>query len=286
MLRLSPTAVLKYECCPYQYYLEEIRGIRPFHKAANLVFGTVIHRTVEEWLRGGLTGVAPDPVLHFDRLWQAARNAGGIAYSATQSPESLTATGQSLATGFAQAWPGFQRLLAVDAQGTPLLEQKLAVMLEAEVLFVGKTDLLTLNAAGALECLDLKTPSAPTDPEWLATADQLIGYQVLLDAHAERLGLPPVERLGLLELVKRKVPTKTGKGPEICPPITVARHCGSTVNDYIAKVRWVAEDIRRGRFPKRGLMAHNSPCGLCAMKNLCRHGDTEGLRIPQVARAA
>ena len=131
-----------------------------------------------------------------------------------------------------------------------------------------------------MECLDLKTPSTPTDLGWLANADQLTGYQLLLDAHAERWGLPPVERLGLLELVKRKVPTRTGKGPEVLAPITVSRHSTAEVADYAQKVRWVAEDIERGRFPKRGLMAHNTPCELCAVRGLCRSGDLEGLIVP------
>ena len=187
MIRLSPTAVLKYETCPYQYLLEEVLRIRPAHRAANLVFGTVLHRTVEDWLRGELTGAAPDPIARFDRDWAVARDAGGIEYSATQSPECLTATGRALITGFATAWPTFQRLLAVDGQGTPLLELKLEVRLGPRLTFVGRTDLLTFNRDGELECLDLKTPSTPTDPGWLANADQLTGYQLLLDAHAERL---------------------------------------------------------------------------------------------------
>lgn len=280
MIRLSPTAVLKYETCPYQYLLEEVLRIRPAHRAANLVFGTVLHRTVEDWLRGDLTGAAPDPVAVFDRDWAAARNAGGVEYSATQSPESLTATGRALIKGFATAWPTFQRLLAVGTDGTPLLELKLEVQLGPRLVYVGRTDLLTFNRDGELECLDLKTPSTPTDLGWLANADQLTGYQLLLDAHAERWGLPPVERLGLLELVKRKVPTRTGKGPEVLAPITVPRYSTAEVADYAQKVRWVAEDIERGRFPKRGLMAHNTPCELCAVRGLCRSGDLEGLIVP------
>ena len=279
MIRLSPTAVLKYENCPQQYFLEEVLRIRPAHRAANLVFGRVVHRTVENWLRSELTGTAPDPVTVFDRDWAAARNAGGVEYSATQSPESLTATGRALITGFATAWPAFQRLLAVDSQG-PLLELKLEVQMGPRLVYVGRTDLLTFNLEGELECLDLKTPSTPTNPDWLVNADQLTGYQLLLDAHGERLGLPPVEHLGLLELVKRKVPTKTGKGPEVLAPITVPRHSTAEVADYAQKVRWVAEDIERGRFPKRGLMAHNSPCGMCAVSGLCRTGDTDGLIVP------
>ncbi len=287
MIRLSPTAVLKYENCPYQYYLEEVRRIRPIHKAANLAFGIVIHRTLEAWLRDNLLGASTDPLLRFEQHWEAVRNAGGVEYSATQSPESLTATGRALVAGFAAAWPTFGRLLAVSADGIPLLECKLEVPIASQVLYVGKTDLLAFNADdGGLECLDMKTPSTPTDPDWLIQADQMIGYQILLDENAERLGLPPVERLGLLELVKRKVPTRTGKGPEVCAPMTVVRYSSSTVDDYRYKLRWVAEDIQRGRFPKRSLMAHHSPCEMCAMKNLCRFGDPEGLVIPTASAAA
>ena len=287
MIRLSPTAVLKYETCPYQYLLEEVLRIRPTHRAANLVFGSVMHRTVEDWLRGELTGAVPDPIACFDREWATARDAGGIEYAATQSPASLTATGRALITGFATAWPTFQRLLAVDEQGAPLLELKLDVQLGPRLVFVGRIDLLTFTSDGELECLDLKTPSTPTNPDWLLNADQLTGYQLLLDAYTERLGLPPIKRLGLLELIKRKVPTQTGKGPEVRAPITVPRHSTAEVADYAQKVRWVAEDIERGRFPKRGLMAHNTPCELCAVRGLCQSGDTEGLIVPpQTALAA
>ena len=221
-MRLSPTAVLQYEACPHQYYLDRVLGLRPRHQAANLVFGGVVHRVVETWLRGWLRGPAPDAAALFDAAWQTAREAGGIDYASTQSPESLTATGRALVAQFAAAWPGFGLLPALDGDGEPVLERKLEVPLAPGVVFAGQPDLVVLDADGALGCLDLKTPSSPTDPAWLAGADQLTGYQLLLDAHAERLGLPPVARLGLVELVKRKV-TPKGKGPEVCPPVTVAR---------------------------------------------------------------
>ncbi len=279
MIRLSPTAVLQYEACPHQYYLDRVLGLRPRHQAANLAFGGVVHRVVETWLRGWLRGQTPDAGALFDGAWQAARDAGGIEYSTTQSPESLTATGRALVAQFAAAWPGFGLLPALDGDGEPVLERKLEVPLAAGLVFAGQPDLVVLDADGALGCLDLKTPSSPADPAWLAGADQLTGYQFLLDAHAERLGLPPVARLGLVELIKRKVTAK-GKGPEVCPPVTVARRAPEELAAYTQKVLWVAEDIDRGRFPKRSLMAHNSPCGLCAFRGLCQDGDPDGVIVP------
>ena len=284
-MRLSPTAVLKYETCPQQYYLDEVVRVRPVHKAANLVFGGVVHQVIETWLRGWLHGPAPDAGALFDTAWQTARDAGGIDYSTTQSPEGLTATGRALATGFAVAWPGFGLLPALDGAGEPVLERKLELQITPGLVFVGKPDLVVLDGDGALGCLDLKTPSSPTDPAWLTGADQLTGYQLLLDAHAERLALPPVARLGLLEPVKRKVATKNGKGPEVCPPVTAPRRAPEALAAYTQKILWVAEDIDRGRFPKRSLMAHNSPCGLCAFRGWCQDGDPEGLVLPAVAAA-
>ena len=278
-MRLSPTAVLQYEACPHQHYLDRVLGLRPRHKAANLVFGGVVHGVLETWLRGWLRGPAPDAAALFDAAWQTARAAGGIDYSSIQSPESLTATGRALVAQFAAAWPGFGLLPALDGDGAPVLERKLEVPLAPGVAFVGQPDLVVLDADGALGCLDLKTPSSPTDPAWLTGADQLTGYQLLLDAHAERLALPPVARLGLVELVKRKVTAK-GKGPEVCPPVTVARRRAEALAAYTQKVGWVAEDIARGRFPKRSLMAHNSPCGLCAFRGWCQDGDPDGVIVP------
>ncbi|MBK8168574.1 MAG: PD-(D/E)XK nuclease family protein [bacterium] len=287
--RLSPTGALKYETCPRQYLLEDVRKIRPAHRPANLAFGGVLHLVVEEWIKGWMAGKPFDPAAMFDREWRAAREAEGVEYSASQSPETLGATGRALAARFAERWPGFGRLPALDRHGEPLIERKLEARVGPDLVVVGKPDLVVFDPEGRLEVLDLKTPAAPADPAWLALADQLTAYQVLLDAHAERLGLPRVERLGLLELVKRKV-TPKGQGPEVRAPVSVDRRSPEAVGEYLAKLRGIAGDLRRGRFPRRSLMAHNSPCGLCAVEGYCRAGDAEGLIVPEAepgaARAA
>ena len=167
----------------------------------------------------------------------------------------------------------------LDGDGEPLLERQLEIPLGSGLTYVGRFDLAVVDAGGALVCLDVKTSSGLIDPDWLAGADPLTGYQLLLDAHAERLGLPPVGRLGLLDLIKRKV-TPKGKGPEVRPPLMVARRGPNDLAAYTQKVLWVAEDIDRGRFPKRSLMAHNSPCGLCAFRRWCQDGDPDGLVMP------
>ncbi len=278
-MRLSPTAVIQYETCPQHYYLEQVMRIKPRYPAANLVFGRVVHQVLETWMRSWMSGSSINASAAFQTGWTQARAEGGIEYSATQSPESLQDTGKALVAQFAAAWPQFGWTPALDPQGEPLFERKLDIEREG-VVYVGKPDLLALNATLEVGCLDYKTPSTPTPPEWLVASDQLMGYQILADAHAERLGLPPVQHLGLIELIKRPLPKRTGKGPEVHPPVLIPRHSQNDVEAYWRKVQWVAEDIDRGRFPKRSLMAHNSPCGLCAFKDWCHHGDPSGLILP------
>ena len=139
-MRLSPTSVLKYETCPQQYYLEEVLRIRPVHTAANLVFGRVVHRVVEQALRQMFAGQPFDAGAQFATDWHTARAQGGIAYSATQSPESLTATGEMLVTQFMARWPTLGWFPALDHQNQPLLELKLEVSVTAGLTYVGRFD--------------------------------------------------------------------------------------------------------------------------------------------------
>ena len=164
-MRLSPTSVLKYETCPQQYYLEEVLRIRPVHTAANLVFGRVVHRVVEQALRQMFAGQPFDAGAQFATDWHTARAQGGIAYSATQSPESLTATGEALVTQFMTRWPTLGGFPALDRKNQPLLEMKLEVSVTAGLTYVGRFDLVAQQATGVLAALDVKTPSSATDPD-------------------------------------------------------------------------------------------------------------------------
>ena len=67
--------------------------------------------------------------------WQTARAQGGIAYSATQSPESLTATGEALVTQFMTRWPTLGWFPALDREHQPLLEMKLEVKVTAGLIY-------------------------------------------------------------------------------------------------------------------------------------------------------
>ena len=212
MIRLSPTAVLKHETCPYQYLLEEVLRIRPAHRAANLVFGTVLHRTVEDWLRAA-DGAAPDPVAVFDRDWAAARerrwgrvfgdSIAGVPDRHRACPD------QGLRNRLADlptaAGGRYRRHAAAGAQaGSPA---------RPRLVYVGRTDLLTFTSDGELECLD-SNPITPTDLGLAGRRRPAHRLPVVAGRPCRAMGITPVERLGLLELVKRKVPTRTGKGPK------------------------------------------------------------------------
>jgi len=280
-MRLSPTAVLKYETCPRLYYFEEVLRIRSVHQPANLVFGRVVHQCIERALRARLAQVSFDIGATFNALWTQATTETGIEYSATQSPEALAAIGHHLVTAFEAAWNGWELIPMLDTEGEPIIERKLEIPLSLDVVFSGRLDMLVFDRQGQLQCLDLKTPSQPTDGDWLTVSDQLTGYQLLLDARADQWGIGQVARLGVVELIKRPIPKRQGKGPEVREPVTVARRGEPELAAYRQKVLWTAENIAAQRFPRRTLMAHNSPCKLCALRGVCHEGDTEGWIIPE-----
>ena len=213
MMRLSPTSVLKYETCPRCYYYEEILRLRPVHQSAHLVFGQVMHQLIEQGLRALLVQQPLALSAHFDRLWSQALSTTGVEYSATQSPEVLAEIGRRLAEQFSQRWSQWNLVPVCAADGEPMLERKLELALASDLTFVGRVDLLVLDSDLRLTCLDLKTPSQATDPEWWDISDQLTGYQLLLDAHHRLWGGVEVQRLGVVELIKRPPPKRTGKGP-------------------------------------------------------------------------
>ncbi len=164
----------------------------------------------------------------------------------------------------------------LDEEGKPVLETRLEAMLSPTVKLSGTLDLLGLTLEGEVVVLDFKTASSPAPESFAKMSDQLGLYQILVDVNAAALGINQVDRLGFMELIKRKVPNGKGrgKGPEVMPPVLAPQ---SDVTEFVRKARWVAANIEAGYFFPNPRMAWNSPCGLCDYKRLCYDGTTEGL---------
>jgi hypothetical protein len=118
----------------------------------------------------------------------------------------------------------------------------------------GVLDLVVYTPEGALALLDVKTALSAHTLTFARRADQLTAYQLLLDTHAARLGLPKVEWLGFLDLLKRK------RSPSIAPPLLVPRRTAAELDELVQKAHRLAEDNGSSGPARRGL-PNPSGCG-------------------------
>ena len=141
----------------------------------------------------------------------------------------------------------------------------------------GKIDVAVYTANAEFGVVDIKTAAMAHTALYSERSDQLTGYQLLVDASSEELGVPPVEKLGFFDLVKRKQPK--------IEAVMVGRRSEKVLEEFVQKLFWLGEDIKRKRFPRASRHAFNSPCLACDYARLCVYGETSGLKLPAAAGA-
>lgn len=275
-LYLSPSAAAKYDDCPRQYRYYYHDQWRTRKTALALPFGRAVHKAASEFFIADYNGkqiYLPDV---FEAEFHRQLDLVEPKEESKWDKGSLIATGRVLCDQFPDFWDSTGLMPLIDAQG-PVVERKFKVSIGHGVMLNGIIDLIAMDCEGKITLIDWKTPASVTNPVFLINADQLTEYQVLGDAHAETLGINQIDQLAFGELIKRKTGPRAKKGPTIEPLAVVPRRSPQEVADFIEAKLQTAEDIRRGRFPKRARMGHNTPCGMCDFVSLCTNGDTTGL---------
>ncbi|MFO1432571.1 MAG: PD-(D/E)XK nuclease family protein [Candidatus Competibacteraceae bacterium] len=280
-LKLRATAVLRYDDCPRSYWYQYVQGIQPAAASANLVFGTAVHDACTGWLKAHAEGRAFDPVAAFLTTWEQATTTRTIAYTSKLGPDDLQAMGEALVRQFPAAWKATGLVPLIGADGQPLIETRFETAIAPGLMLSGSPDVVAMDAEGNIVIPDLKTASQVATDGFISVADQLTSYQVLIEAHAEMLGIERVHTLGFLEFLKRKPNGRTG--PTIQPLALAPARPALALAEFRQKLVWIADDLARNRFPKHPRMAWNSPCGFCDYAGLCQRGDWEGLIQPSVA---
>lgn len=285
-LYIRPSGYLAYRNCEYSYYLKYILGIRTVALAANLAFGTAIHKALYAYVRGLFYNQPVDPVSLFESYWTKAMKSGQtIEFNATTSPESLMETGRELLKKFPEIWSKLGYTPMTDGLGNPLLEVRMKAHLGNQVILSFEPDGLFLDEQGHSLLLDYKSPASAEEYFFPYVSEQLGIYQMGMEYNKKILGLDGVERLGFMNLIKRNIPkSKTAKGPEVLVPETVDARTPGQIAELKHNVLTIADDIRRGRFPKNPRMAWNTPCTLCEFKGYCTTGCKDGLVFPEPAQ--
>lgn len=286
-LRLSPNGVDKYLNCPREYWYYYKAGFRKRSKSATLIIGGVGHECASSVIKSSYLKIPNDPVTMFRELWRKAQDENEVEYSTTQLPQSLEDTGMRLMELFQEAWGKTGLIPLLDQDGQPFLERDLRVQLSDGISLYGILDGAFISKIdGLVSAGDLKIPESPYDPLAIWQSDQLTHYQILMDGNCERMAIEKVDEMWFMQLIRRAIPKRSGKGPEVLPPGKVPRRSEGQILEYKRKVMWVADNIRKGCFHKTPRKPHNTPCSLCDYANHCVRGSNEGLIIPDTAQAA
>ncbi|MEO0199423.1 MAG: ATP-dependent DNA helicase [candidate division WOR-3 bacterium] len=170
-----------YETCPQQYLFYKEYQFHP-SRSAQILFGSLVHHTIEDLHRAVLDGKnvsIPDIEIWFERNYKALLLAGLRPIAKTQKESAL----KHVINYFTQNKDLFQKIK----------ETEVDVSVEKEdYIITGKVDLL-LSEEGKLEILDFKTQPKPqlNDPLMDKYYKQLCLYAYILK---ERYG-KPVEKM-------------------------------------------------------------------------------------------
>jgi hypothetical protein len=282
-LYIRPSHALSYDDCGFAYYLKYVLGVKQNVTPANLPFGTAVHEACTGFILAEATGASSyDPVQVFRDMWCKSLETEALDFSSSWGADELTQTGLRLVDLFPAAWEATGYAPLIDDQG-PVVERRFQAKISDDVVLTGQPDVVAMDDEGGVIPLDIKTSAQAYGEEFLLASEQLTDYQILVEANGEQLGLGEdgVANVGFFEGIKRKVSkTGKGKGPQFLQPLISSARSEERKAERRQKLVWMAEDVRRGRFPKRPRMAYNSPCNLCEFADYCLNGNTSGLIFP------
>jgi hypothetical protein len=251
------------------YKLRYVDRLERKIKTANLGFGDAIHQGASAVLTAQSFGLEADALPVFDGAWKDFV-AQPVEYSSIWSEEKFAQTGRALLEKFVEDWRTRGWTPVVDPDGNPIIEREFKVLLPGNITYIAIIDAVVRTADGKIIILDFKTPGSASMEGFASLSDQLLGYQVVINAHKATLGIERIDGLLFYELIKRP-PSKSGRGegPTLHVDEPVPPRSDTDVAEWIQELQFVADDIRRGRFSKRPMDAYNTPCELCDFKNRC-----------------
>lgn len=282
-ITIRTSLALAFDNCAFATYLKYILQVKLDVISANLPFGTSVHEACTGYILAEAQGdTSYDPVQVFLHHWEKALDTTPMEFSSLWGAEDLRQTGLLLVDQFPDKWRDTGLVPLVDEQG-PMVERRLHMEIEDGLVLTGQPDVIAMDSEGDVIPLDVKTSASQYDEVFLLTSEQLTDYQMLTEANGKQLGLDEggVAKVGFFEGIKRKVPkTSRGKGPEFLAPFLAPKRSPEQLAERRQKLIWMADDMRRGRYPKRPRMAYNTPCDMCEFRLYCTTGDKTNLIFP------
>ncbi len=228
-MMLSHSKVNRYDFCPRAFRYYYIEGWKPKVKKPALLFGEAVDRAISDFFK-----IGNDPVTVFETAWRGLKESP-VEWGKRNSWEGLLDTGKKLLERFVA-----EEVLRFTEVVPENVQRRLTADLDG-LSVVGYPDLYG-KVDGRITLVDFKTAQSSYDPDEVQLNEQLTAYWWLLLAN----GLP-VERVAFCVLLKLKEPRIEW---------SFAVRTQEEIAEYQEKLRLIAADIERGRFPKK-----TSSCG-------------------------
>lgn len=227
---LSHSRVTKYDFCPRAFHYYYIEGWQPKVKRPPLLFGGAVDTALTALFKEG-----EDPLKVFEAAWLSHKDSP-VEWGKRNTWESFFEMGKRILERFVEE--EVNRFTDIDPEN---VQRRLEADIDG-LDVVGYPDLYS-RVDGLLTLTDFKVVQSSYDPEEVQLNEQLTAYWWLTLTN----GLP-VERVAFCLLLKLKEPRIEWY---------FATRSRQEVAEYQEKLRIIAADIERGRFPRK-----SSSCGL------------------------
>lgn len=267
--------------CGKKYQYQYIQRLESETKSANLGYGSAIHTAISAYLTAKAFGADIDPVPIFEREWGEFAQ-GDVSYSSIWDEQKLLETGRKSLQVFMEDWATRGWTVVLDPNGLPVLERTLEAVLPNGITYTVVLDAMVRDSNDKVIIVDFKTPAQQSMDAFAGLSDQLIGYQVTVEANKAELGIKQVDGLAFYELLKRAVPKTTrGEGPKIHVNEPRMSRTQEDVDDFIRELGFVMQDIQNKRFAKRPMDGFNTPCSMCDFVKLCLRENDPTIRVKE-----
>jgi hypothetical protein len=296
-IRISHSRMQKMQTCGRAYMHAYVDRIESIKVGAALPIGTIAHKVFSAVLTALALGGTIDPMAMFEREWAKVEATQSIQWSTQIGPDDVRPMAGLILQTFQEAWTGLGLQVAMDAEGLPVVERELEVMLPGNILYNGVIDLLAIAPDGTYVLIDWKAVHQLFQRDGLMSfaeySDQLVGQQILVQANAVALGMPRGAKLdrAFAEIVKakplkekpapkkpRKVPLKEKAPRKLFHFDRTGSADAERIADYLREVAFIAEDIRRERFTRRSFAQYSTSCDMCDYARKCRGQEDPFLR--------
>jgi hypothetical protein len=265
------------QTCGRQYRYRYVDRLEPVTTSAARPVGRALHIAVTDYIKAHALGREEDPLPRFETAWAVETSGQTLTYPTNWDADSMYAASRRLVELFPDAWRSANLVAVLDPAGVPIVERGLVVPSSPDVELEVVIDVVVMALdSGAIGVLDLKSASTPHAPAFGANSLQLTTYQDAVDyAYARHLG--PVQNVGFMELIKRKLSAR-GQGPSVNPPQWYPRRTDDDIREMRAVYAKEARNILERRFERPLVSSFNSPCSLCDYARLCVNNDLQGYR--------